>query len=117
MRIATPNLATLLALYERPDDPAAQAYIRWITDRYLPNAGSYNPSFVINNAFRNWGHQFIYDKELLSASLASAGFSTITECVYGESPHEALREVETHGDHVGHKEFVKYETMIFEATK
>jgi len=30
-------------------------------DSFLPDAGIYLDTFVINNFFRFWGHKFIYD--------------------------------------------------------
>jgi hypothetical protein len=57
----------------------------------------YNAVFVINNAFRNWGHQFLYDRTLLKSMLEEVGFSDITFVAPGESEDKHLRGIETHG--------------------
>jgi predicted SAM-dependent methyltransferase len=117
IRVATPDLAVLLALYTAPRDATAERYVRWITDRALPDVGSYKPAFVINNAFRAWGHQFLYDAELLETALVRAGFVSVRRCAYGESSDPHLRGVESHGHNVGDVAMVAFETMIFEADK
>ena len=65
IRVATPDLQVLLALNTAEPAPMQQRYLRWITERFLPGRPC-RPSFVINNAFRNWGHQFLYDAEILA---------------------------------------------------
>lgn len=105
------------ALYTEPRAAAAERYVRWITDRALPDVGSYKPAFVINNAFRAWGHRFLYDTELLKTALMRAGFASVRRCAYGESADAHLRGIESHGHNVGDVAMVAYETMIFEAEK
>lgn len=114
VRIATPDLEVLLALYSRNQGALGEKYVRWITDTFLPEAGLYDPSFVINNAFRNWGHQFIYDGTLMRMAMVSAGFVDIKRCSPGESDHADLRGIESHGKHVADEEMVSFETMVYE---
>ena len=121
VRVATPDLAVLLALYgkERGQerDAAAERYLRWIVDRALPGIPAYRASFVINNAFRAWGHQFLYDDELLGEAMREAGFTNVRRCAYGESGDHNLRGVELHGRNIGDEEIARFETMIFEADR
>ena len=117
VRIATPDLAVLLDLYASTGSRGKEQYIKWITDSFLPGVSVYKPQFVINNAFRNWGHQFLYDGELLELALREAGFKDITRCQYGESLHEHLRGIESHGKNVGSAEMAIYETMVYEAKR
>ena len=117
LRIATPDLAVLLGLYQEGRDALADRYIEWITDRYLPDIEVYKAPFVINNAFRNWGHQFLYDGEVLEMAMSQVGFVDIVRCAPGESAHADLRGIEMHGVAVGDGEMNAFETMVFEGTR
>ena len=52
--------------------------------------------FWMNKAFRGWGHQFLYNLQTLTECLHDAGFETIEEQKYGQSRHDALRNIERH---------------------
>jgi hypothetical protein len=91
--------------------------VRWITDRALPGVRTYNPAFVINNAFRAWGHRFLYDAKLLAAALGNAGFANVRCCAYGESGDPNLRGIEAHGRNIGDEAIAAFETMVLEADK
>ena len=115
LRIATPDLRVLLGLYDSKD-PAGIAYVKWVTDLFLEGVGTYKPSFVINNAFRNWGHQFLYDGELLEMALQQAGFSHLERHLMGQSTNPVLQNIESHGTVVD-PAMVAFETMVFEAVR
>lgn len=117
IRIATPDVKVLFDLYYRRDDPAATHYVRWITDRCLPDVPGYEPLFVINNAVRAWGHQFLYDANLLVDTLKQAGFVDIQPFSPGVSDDAALCGIEQHGINVGAEDINQYETMVFEARR
>ena len=114
VRIATPDLEVLIGLYSRTENPLNQRYIKWITDKFLTQVGVYKAPFVINNAFRNWGHQFLYDGNLLEMAMQNAGFANIKRCSPGESEHESLRGIESHGKNMADDEMAAFETMVFE---
>ncbi|GAA2758383.1 hypothetical protein GCM10009872_37430 [Actinopolymorpha rutila] len=116
VRMATPDLEVLLGLYNRDQSALGEKYVQWITDRFLPHVGVYDPSFVINNAFRNWGHQFLYDGKLMEMALLRAGFADIKRCSPGESEHAELRGIESHGKHVADEAMATFETMAYEGT-
>lgn len=61
----------------------------------------------INIAFRDWGHQWLYDFEELDRRLREAGFSRIERVELGESRYPELRNRETRAE----------TTLICEATK
>lgn len=89
IRIATPDLEVIAGLYAggtREGD--RDYYIRWVTDKLGRKSAGYRPGFVINQAFYNWGHQFLYDRELLAAALTDAGFRDIRRCAMGASEDE-----------------------------
>jgi predicted SAM-dependent methyltransferase len=52
--------------------------------------------FVLNRAFRGWGHQFLYNPVTLTALLQNAGFATVRAFRYGESDTPALTGIERH---------------------
>jgi predicted SAM-dependent methyltransferase len=116
IRITTPNLATLLALYSNHTDNMESKYIEHIVRNFLPDVKNNKEVFVINNAFRNWGHQFLYDKGTLINVLTKIGFTEINELEPGMSQHEALKNVDVRNK----SEFSninKFEVMVFEAKK
>ena len=52
--------------------------------------------FVLNRAFRGWGHQFLYNLQTLTALLQNSGFATVRALRYGESDTSALAGLERH---------------------
>ena len=117
IRLATPDLAKIIALYTQPNADAQGAYIRWIMRSFRPQIGECNPAHVINQSFHGWRHKFIYDEPTLIQSLEGAGFEAITRVDPGQSGDENLRGIEQHGDYVGSEAAMRYETMVFEAVK
>jgi predicted SAM-dependent methyltransferase len=118
LRVATPDLARLVAIYRGDAGPEGDVYLDYAYRRWLRGRPLRHPVFLLNHNVRAWGHQFLYDEDLLSRCLADAGYVDITPCALGESAHEELRGVERHG---GASELsrraVAYETMVLEATK
>jgi predicted SAM-dependent methyltransferase len=114
VRIATPDLRVFLGLYQNPRDPLNEAYMQWFTALRTSGIPCARASFVVNAAFRNWGHQFLYDGELLTLALQEAGFINIQSCVQGASADEHLRGIESHGKNVADDEMAAFETMVYE---
>ncbi len=114
LRLTTPDLSFLMTLYDEPANDG-RAYIQWIGERYLPRDEKPTAALVINNAFRAWGHQFLYNAETLTADLRKSGFAEVKQVAYNASDHDMLRGIERHGVNVGNEDMVKLETMIFEA--
>ncbi len=52
--------------------------------------------FVLNRAFRGWGHQFLYNLQTLTALLQNSGFANVRALRYGESDTAALAGIERH---------------------
>ncbi|MCY4021557.1 MAG: methyltransferase domain-containing protein [Chloroflexi bacterium] len=117
IRLATPDLERIIALYTRPDGRAQQHYIRWIMDNFRPQVGEYSPAHVINQSFHGWRHKFIYDGATLSKALQDAGFVGVDRVEPGQSGDANLRGIEQHGQYVGSEEAMRYETMVIEAVK
>ncbi len=116
IRISTPDLAFLIELYKQPKLPVQEAYIQPIIGRYFKNPFHAIDALVINNFFRDWGHQFIHDEQTLTYILQDANFTHITRCQVNESADAAFQNLEQHGNEIG-EQFNKLESIIFEATK
>ena len=117
IRLATPDLAQIIAVYTQPKAPEQSDYIRWIMDTFRPRVGEYNPAHVINQSFHGWRHKFIYDEPTMVKALEAAGFTAATRLEPGMSGDENLCGIEQHGDYVGSDAAMRYETMVFEAVK
>ena len=114
LRIATPDLSVLMGLYSGTLDAAQARYVHWICERFIAGARE-TPVFVINNAFSNWGHEFLYDRETLEESMKSAGFHRISRVEPGQSDDAHLKGLESHGPRIGDEEINRFETMVLEA--
>lgn len=98
LRISTPNLRVLIDQYMLGQTT------EWADVHWHPRT----PCQMLNEGFRLWGHQFVYDLEELEHLLLQAGFGTITRVLWRESTTPALRNLECrpfHGE------------IILEATK
>ncbi|MFL5907143.1 MAG: class I SAM-dependent methyltransferase [Solirubrobacterales bacterium] len=113
VRITTPDLGKLVALYEDRSPVVSRAdYARYLEE------GTYGiphprASQVLNTAMRAWGHQFIYDEEDLVAKLSESGFVEVERVDPGESPHPLLAGLERHGSEWSNAA----EAMTLEATR
>jgi predicted SAM-dependent methyltransferase len=118
VRLATPDLALLVAIYRGDAGPEGEHYLEWAYRGFLKKAPHVHPAFLLNHNLRAWGHTFLYDAEVLRMALEDAGFVDIEQCRLGESRHDDLRGVERH--HAKGREAreraVRFETMVFEAT-
>ena len=51
---------------------------------------------MLNRAFKAWGHQFLWNAELLKEALICSGFDQVEACRYGRSRHDFFQGVERH---------------------
>ncbi len=115
IRISTPDLAFLIALYGTARSSLQREYVEWANSTFLKDAPDDNEVFVINNFMRDWGHTFIYDERTLKSAMISAGFTDVTKFDLQKSGDtelcnlENLTRIPTR--------FLEMETMIFEGTK
>jgi predicted SAM-dependent methyltransferase len=116
IRIATPDLQFLMDLLNETKSTVQQRYLDWAISQFAPHAKGSRECFAINNFFRAWGHQFIYDAPSLCTLLSNCGFTNIVRCQVGESIWNALVGIEGHGKSIP-EEFNRLETMVFEASK
>ena len=113
IRISTPDLAFLIALYRPEKTELQEEYIR----RSSKDCGAALAcdTFVINNFVRAWKHTFIYDEKVLRFSLEQAGFVDIVKLALNESEDAALRNLEN--EHRSPEGFLRLETLTLEGTK
>jgi len=115
VRIATPNLRNILALVSTCD-AGTETYLTWAVQTFnLPAEPFPKATVVVNNLFRSWGHQFLYDPETMRRAMEEAGLRDIIEQPVGISAHPSLRRLERHGQAIG-ESINEFETMIFEGT-
>lgn len=117
LRISTPDLAVLVGMFVRDDDPVADEYVAYAVRTYVPHAGPNVKAFVLNNFFYNWGHAFIFDRETLATVLTQAGFRDLSWHSPQESSRPELRNLETHGRLIGSEKINAWQSMIVEATR
>jgi predicted SAM-dependent methyltransferase len=115
IRLATPSLQRLAALYSAEPTDLQRRYVDWAVDTLQPEVDLHLPGVVVNNFFRSWGHRFIYDPETLRHALTSAGFVDVQECRVGESSHPDLAGLERHLGEL--PELNEYETFVLEARR
>jgi predicted SAM-dependent methyltransferase len=116
VRLATPDLGVLLALYSKEKTDAQKGYIEWSSERFLPGVRACKDVCVINNFFHSWGHLFLYDRETLAEALQSSGFHDIKFYKPGISEDPALRNLESHGRKIT-EEINQFETIVAEGSK
>ncbi|HEV2320507.1 MAG TPA: methyltransferase domain-containing protein [Verrucomicrobiae bacterium] len=115
IRITTPDLAFLVALYQPQKIELQARYIRWSAEANKTNVPFAVDTYVINNFVRDWGHQFIYDEKALRGCFERAGFQDIVRCALNDSSFEALRNLENETKIP--EGFVKLESFTLEGTK
>jgi predicted SAM-dependent methyltransferase len=114
IRVSTPDLAFLISLTESHLTKEKAAYIEWSCKQYL-NSPLVNAAVVINNFVRNWGHQFIFDKETMAWALEEAGFQRVAFFEIHSSETSDLSCLEN-ADRLPNG-FVAMESMCAEASK
>ena len=115
IRVATPSLERLIRLYDAELDDVRRRYLRWSIDEFVPDAGAYLPGFALNNFLRDWGHEFVYDRDTLRHALEQAGFMDVEERGVGESGDPRLAGLERHLSEA--PEFNAYETIVLEGRR
>lgn len=121
-RIAVPDLDFLAKLYLYKSFPIHTEYIQWSANTFCANISKHiqDPNllsvYVINNFFKDWGHQIIHNHETLSDLLLRSGFEEIRKERVGTSQIPELRNLEKHGTKIP-AEFNELETLVLEAMK
>jgi predicted SAM-dependent methyltransferase len=116
IRVTTPNLKFLIELYREEKLPVQKEYIEF-SKRYFHDTNfPLTDTIVINNFFRDWGHQFIYDKKTLQSLFSTCGFCEVTFPELHQSDDLRLQNLERHGLEIT-EEFNRLESIVVEARK
>jgi predicted SAM-dependent methyltransferase len=115
IRVATPSVTRLTALYDDDLGELQRRYLRWSVDTFAEDADAYLPGFVLNNMFFNFAHRFVYDEATLAHALTAAGFVDVRAYPVGESDDARLVGLERHMRRAA--DFNAYETLVLEARK
>jgi len=114
IRISTPDLEVYTGLHSKEKTASQKFYIDWVIQNLMPEVDYCEEVFLINNAFRAWGHQFLYDRETLRVTMARAGFEDIKYHQPGVSDDENLRGIELHGCLLECEEVNQFEAFAVE---
>lgn len=117
IRIATPDMETIIRLYSERRENFGEEYIKWSTDHFTTYHSGYDPVVVVNTLFHEWKHQFLYDFNFLKNKLSECGFKDIERLEVSLSNDANLLNIEKHHENVGSFEMVKFETLVVEAVK
>lgn len=116
-RFVTPSLERLTALYQEPISSHQEAYLKQFLSLWAPGVDSkVGRCFVLDNIFREHGHQFIYDENCLRDSLQKAGFTKINFGTVGSSTNPHLQDLEGRSK-TPIKDLNQYESMVVEAIR
>jgi predicted SAM-dependent methyltransferase len=116
IRIATPNLERLVALFQKDRTEEMRRYMREKIDWHqLPNYPT-GECFILNLELGSFGHIFVYDPDTLRFALTNVGFQSVQQFNVGESDDPQLRDDEIR-EHVAYKDINRYETMVLQAIK
>jgi predicted SAM-dependent methyltransferase len=127
IRISTPDLRFLLAIYDveaeqgcsrglgADADALVRDYFAYQAKHHPDAMPHATPCFLLNLFVRTWGHQFIYDEETLKDAMHEAGFRAMTMHRCGESEEAELVGLEN----VSRLPpgYLQLETMTVEAAK
>ncbi|MFI2610472.1 class I SAM-dependent methyltransferase [Kitasatospora sp. NPDC018619] len=96
LRLTTPDLARYLAGYTNDDGFLAKHRRRLTTLGFGPPMPA-RPAFLVNQIFRYFGHQWIYDLDELRHVLTRAGFDPdrIRPCAYRQGARPDVADLDT----------------------
>ena len=99
LRLSTPNLDWVLATQYQQVEAGGGAV----------------GALRLNRAFYGWSHRFLWNRPLLGAALAAAGFEEVSWCRHGESDWPPFRGLERHETYTDSPELPH--VLIVEARK
>jgi predicted SAM-dependent methyltransferase len=105
LRIATPKIDFLFDIFSKPSISESINYVDWAI-KNIPHLKTVKNSvidkdehyiYVINNFFKDWGHQVIHNVNSISKLAFQCNFSQVRECAVGESEVAIFKNIEKHG--------------------
>jgi len=111
IRITSPDLEKIIDLYyDRNKYMKRQKLIEM-----YGKGDQLQPCELFNDYMHNWGHKFIYDKNLIALTLSTIGFEDITFCDCKKSSYLELNGLERHLEE--YRSLNLAETFIVECRK
>jgi predicted SAM-dependent methyltransferase len=114
VRIATPDLASLVAVLNGCESELPQRYQDFFRQHFIPPGQPATGAALANAFFRSWGHRFIYDEETLRALLEAAGFEQVVRRRAGESDDPTLQGLENEARYP--PGLLDFESIVLEAS-
>jgi predicted SAM-dependent methyltransferase len=122
IRISTPRFEFLAKLASDDKSEFEKEYLKWNANAFLKHIPDQLVNdmtvdvYVINNYFRDWGHQLVHSRASIMKLLEYCQFHKIKFEEVGQSEDPMLRGLEHHGLMIT-ETYNKYETMVIEAEK
>ena len=123
MRLALPHFEFLLELYQDPEARISREYIKSTIRDQLPEVhkvlgeSEYANVYVINNFYRDWGHEVIHSTESLKQLIERFEFKNVEQKEVGKSDISFLSNLEAHARKDFDRSFYDLETLVLEAVK
>lgn len=124
LRIAVPKIDFLFEILSNPELPLHKEYTKWHCDKYYTDVAEFFKNeknanlevYVINNFFKDWGHQVLHNFESIKKLLTMLKFTDVKNMTVGISEYKELSNIEQH-HHIIPEKFNKLETLVIEAKK
>jgi predicted SAM-dependent methyltransferase len=113
MRVVAPDLDFLWKLMHEPTE-MTRRYVKEQVANHLPGEEPH-PTLIVNNFFRSFDHQFIYDVDFMCKTLERVGFGELRQGTVGASDDPNLDDLENVGRMP--EGFLALESMVIEARK
>jgi predicted SAM-dependent methyltransferase len=119
VRIATPNLLKLVALFREDKTEEINKYMRLKLAWHQWPVTSTPEAMILNLELRSFGHEFIYEPRTLGESMTAAGFRVVREFPSGQSDDPELTGIESRHGYAEDlaRSANDYETMVLQAMK
>ena len=123
MRLALPHFEFLLGLYQDPKADLNREYIQSTIRDQIPEVhqvlgdSEYGNIYVINNFYRDWGHEVIHSTDSLKQLIENFQFKNVVQKDVGKSDISYLSDLEAHARKDFDRSFYELETLVFEAVK
>ena len=121
--MAIPYFDFLLDLYRNPDGSVNKEYIAYSMENFVPGIKNILGDtvsahiYVINNFYRDWGHEVIHDFDSLRELVEKFNFNSVEREEVGKSDFELLQNIEGHARTHYPIEFYNNQTLVIEAKK
>ncbi|MBK4149912.1 methyltransferase domain-containing protein [Corynebacterium macginleyi] len=116
-RLSTPDLQRLRELLVNDRDEVPEKYVRVINSTFGEDLCGRDPAFTLNSSFCDYGHIFLYTREVLQRAFETEGFNSLSWTMPFVSEHELLTGLEDHGRLLGDERLNSFECMVLEGSK